>query len=371
MALLWFDGFESYSSAQAADYLTQLLHNSLLGGEASVGGSAVIGSAYGRNGNGYRMDGHEASVNFDFANNYTSFIYGIAVKQGIVGTPAYHATGPFLTFYDGTTVQLRFHAVGTEIHVYNGAGAKLGETSGAGIIYNTWRYLEFKVTIDNSAGVVIIRSNENVVLNLSSQDTQYSGNAYFNILKRTGFYSNIWGFFDDEYMLDLTGGAPHNDFLGDIRVDALRPNGAGTYTDFTPSAGSNYQNVDEIYPDDDTTYNDGSNVADQDSYALGDLPSPAGTTIYGVKSQITVRKTDAGARQCKLLTRAGTTDDLGDAIALSDTFTTHTKIFEDNPDDSADWEDADVNGMEVGVEITSVSSSSSLSSSSSSSSSSA
>lgn len=351
MALLWFDGYESYTSSPDADYLTQLLHNDLLNGGASVGGVDIISSSYGRNGNGYKQDGHGVYINFDFASNYTSFIYGIAVKTVLTTTPTYNASYPFLTFYDGTDIQLRFHAVGTEIHVYNGAGSKLGETSGAGIIYDTWRYLEFKVTIDNSAGVVIIRSNGNVVLNLSSQDTQYSGNAYFNILKRTGFYQNIWTCFDDEYMCDLTG-TKCNDFLGDIRVDALRPNGAGTYTDFTPSAGSNYENVDEDYPDDDTTYNDGSDVADQDSYALGALPSPAGTIIYGVKSQITVRKTDAGARECKLLTRAGTTDDLSDTIVLSDSFTTHTKIFELNPDDSADWEDADVNGMEVGVEIT-------------------
>ena len=45
MALLWFDGFESYNDTPAADYLTQLLHNSLLGSAASVGGNALISLA--------------------------------------------------------------------------------------------------------------------------------------------------------------------------------------------------------------------------------------------------------------------------------------------------------------------------------------
>ena len=85
---------------------------------------------------------------------------------------------------------------------------------------------------------------------------------------------------------------------------------------------------------------------------MGALPAPSGTTIHGFKSQITVRKTDAGARKCKLLTRAGTTDQLGSEIALSDTYLTHTEIYEDNPDDAAAWEDADINAVEVGVEIT-------------------
>ena len=84
------------------------------------------------------------------------------------------------------------------------------------------------------------------------------------------------------------------------------------------------------------------------------MPSPQTVqTIHGFKSQITVRKTDAGSKQCKILTRSGTTETLGSAITLSDTYKTYTEIYEENPDDSAAWEDADINAVEVGVQITS------------------
>ena len=344
MGLLWFDGFGSYNNSADINVVANPLFST-----TGDWNSVISGRRGGRG-----LWGHHSHFQtYTFVNNYASILTGIAIRQGNVGTPSYHADLPLLGFYDGSTLQIGVYVVGTELHVYNGSGVKLGETSGANIAYNVWRYVEAKVVINNSTGIVVIRVDENVLLNLSSQDTQNSANAYLNKITLRGIYSSLAITLTDLYFCDLTGDAPHNDFLGDIRIDILRPNAAGTYTDFTPSAGSNHENVDETYgPDDDVTYNDGANIGDQDSYQMPDLPSPAGTTIYGVKTQGTVRKTDAGAMKCKLLTRAGTTDDLGEEIALSDSYTTHAEILEDNPDDSAAWEDADVNSMEPGVEIT-------------------
>lgn len=347
MTLLWFDGFEGY--ANDTDMISAMDSSSIF---SLITTASLTHGNYGRRSSrGLRLPTQDNYLKAVLNDNYVSAAFGFSIYNDTPTVPSYNTTFPFFELLDGTTRQLAFFLVGSEIHVYNGAGAKLGETSGFGFSVQTERFFEVKVTIDNSAGVVTIKSSGSEVLSLTSQDTQQSVNAYFNVYSLRGGNSGCALRVDDFYFCDLTG-TKNNDFLGDIRVDVLRPNGAGTYTDFTPSAGSNYQNVDETYPDDDTTYNDGASVGNQDSYALGDLSSPTGTTIHGVKSQITVRKTDAGTMQAKLLTRAGTTDDLGDAITLSDSFTTHIKIFEDNPDDSADWEDADINGMEVGVEVT-------------------
>ena len=352
MALLWFDGFESYGDTLSD--LANAYRNSPVFADVYVspGDTAIDATGGRRSSRGLRINKSDSNINLELASSYTSMVIGYSLYQQQNQTVAYFATEPFLKILDGTTIHLRFHLLDGEILVYNGAGTLLGTSVGFGMVYDVSRYFEVKFTIDNSAGSVVIRSNEVEILSLSSVDTQNSANANFNHIFIGGLYNDVDVIYDDFYICDLTGGAPCNDFLGDVRVDVLRPNGAGTYTDFAPSAGSNYQNVDEDYSDDDSTYNDGASVADQDSYALGDLPAPSGTTIYGVKSQITVRKTDAGAMEAKLLTRVGTTDDLGDAITLGDTFSTHPKIFVENPDDSAAWEDADVNGMEVGVEIT-------------------
>ena len=280
-------------------------------------------------------------------------IIGHAIYKNNPDTPNYENAKPWIGFYDGITQHVGIHCSGVDIIAYRNT-TYLGTSSGSGWTFGNyvWYYVEVKVTIDDSVGVIQVKVNGNNVINLTNQDTRNGANAVINKIRFAAPGNNQAYWHDDLYILDTTG-TKNNDFLGDIRVDVLRPDGAGTYTDFTPSTGSNYENVDESPgPDDDTTYNEATNIGDQDSYNLDALPSPSGTTIHGVKSQITARKTDAGTREIKVLTRSGTTDDLGNAISLSDTYTTPCKVLEDNPDDSLAWEDADVNALEVGVEIT-------------------
>ena len=60
---------------------------------------------------------------------------------------------------------------------------------------------------------------------------------------------------DDLYVLDGTASTPaNNDFLGDVRVEGLDPNAAGSNAAWTPSAGANYACVNETPPTDDTSY---------------------------------------------------------------------------------------------------------------------
>lgn len=347
MALLWFDGFESYGDW--ADMALTGKYSSGLG---------IYSNAAGRNGRCVLSQIGRFFV--AIPENPQTIIFGDAIYLGnfdipVSGATWYRQLFGFQPWYSTTAYNLTFRVnASRNIEVRQGlSGTLIGTTSGVTLLGQVWYYIQIKATISDTVGQVTIRINGVEVLNTSAdKDTCHNGTYAYTRCVQIGHCYAIDTYHDDLYICDDTGDAPYNDFLGDIRIDPLRPNAAGTYTDFTPSAGDNDENVDETYPDDDSTYNDGTNVADQDSYALESLPSPASTTIYGVKSQITVRKTDAGAKECKLLTRVGTTDDLGDTINLSDTFTTHYKIFEDNPDDSAAFEDADVNGMEVGVEIT-------------------
>ena len=127
--------------------------------------------------------------------------------------------------------------------------------------------------------------------------------------------------------------------------------GAGSNTGFAPSAGSNFENVDETPgPDDDGTYNDGDALNEKDSYAMDDLS--AGGTIYALKHQMTVKKTDAGTVGVKPLIRVGGSDYVGSEVMLTTDYTTETQIWEDNPDDSNPFEEADVNAIEAGMQIT-------------------
>jgi len=346
MALLWFDGFESYTNSADMLAMSNILTASLYGVSASYGRRSSVGV--------YLHNAEPLSINIP--EQPSTIVVGFAFYINGTTPPSYSAAGPLVAFMDqyaGGVNHLKFFVKpDRNIEVRNGANAILATSSGILAEGLTWCYIEIKAVISDTVGQITINMNGTEVLSTTSDlDTLNGSNAYVGVVQLRNVV-NFATWYDDLYILDNTGDAPHNDFLGDIRVDVVRPDGAGTHTDFTPSAGANYQNVDETYPDDNSTYNDGDTVGYQDSYNMGALPAPSGTTIYGFKSQITVRKTDAGARKCKLLTIAGTTEDLGSEISLSDTFTTHTKVFEHNPDDSADWEDADINAVQVGVEVT-------------------
>jgi len=346
MTLLWFDGFETYYGPDDFNSLSNILSTTV-----------SFSTSYGRRGSrGLYAQAANNNFRVGLPSHPTTIVLGYAFFINNNNLPSYNASYPFITLYDAFpsgNIHLKFHINSSRlIEVRDSSGALIGTTSGHSIEGKIWHYIEIKATISDTVGQITIKVAEIERLSTSAdKDTCNGSNAYVGCAKINPTY-NLNHYIDDLYICD-TAGSKNNDFLGDIRVDPLRPNGAGTHTDFNPSTGSNYENVDGIYPDDDSTYNDSQDVAagEQDSYAMESL-DVLGLTIHGVKDQITVRKTDSGSREVKILTRQGASDYLGDTIILADSFTTHTRIMENNPDDSAAFVEADITSGEVGVEVT-------------------
>jgi hypothetical protein len=232
------------------------------------------------------------------------------------------------------------------------AGTTLG-TATAAITDGTWMYVEFKTTIHDTTGTFIVKVNGVEVLNLSSQDTRNGGTGYVDQValgNPNGNNSNHTIDFDDWYVLDDTGSAPNNDFLGDVRVAALLPNGAGNSTQMTASAGSNYQTVDENTPNGDTDYVSETTVGEKDTYTMTNLPTNA-DAVYGVKEAVYARKDDAGAVTLRQVIRTGGTDYEGGDIALLDSYKFFQAIREQNPNTTAAWTQSDIDGIEAGQKL--------------------
>ena len=92
-------------------------------------------------------------------------------------------------------------------------------------------------------------------------------------------------------MLDGSGPAPFNDFLGDVRVDARYPTAEGANSAWTPLSGTdNALMVDDPGPpytpgggpDDDTTYNSTLTVGAVDTHVIQDAPV-TGAVFYGAQ----------------------------------------------------------------------------------------
>lgn len=357
MALLYFDGLKTYGGyadanrVDAGPFLSSIYcstGNISFSERADRFGQQSYQCAIGVSSRAFqwRFEGNEK----------TTLICGIAFEPNEATLPSYTANEGYNGFYDSIAGdwQLKFHFVGSEIQARRGDGTLLGTTSGAGIAQHVWKYVEYKVTIDNSAGAIEVKIDGVTVLNLSGIDTQNTANNTADHFSIKCGYNDRGFYFQDCYICDDSG-ASCNDFLGDVRAVPCFVHHAGEYAQLTPSAGDNYQNVDEQPgPDEDTSYNYGSTANLKDAYGLENLPGPAANaTILGIKTQITARGT-SGTPTIKTLTRAGTTDELGSEKTLSTSYQTYGEILTENPDDAAAWEKADINALEAGAQIASI-----------------
>lgn len=257
-----------------------------------------------------------------------------------------------LDLLDGSTVQIsvRINGLGG-ISVYRNT-TLLAASGPVTLPTGAWNHLEVKAKIDNSTGTYEVRLNGVNILSAASQDTQQSTNAYVN---KVGIFGSValagadGGLADDIVIMDDTGSV-NNDFLGDCRIYTLRPTGAGSATDWTPSAGANWQCVDDAQANSDTDYVSSSTVSAQDLYAMGDL-SVTPAQIRAVQTVCIARKTDAGAISAKVLTKSGSTTDAGSDVALLTSYAPFSVINETDPDTSAAWDVSGVNALEAGMEV--------------------
>ena len=289
----------------------------------------------------------------------TTFVIGAAVYNG--GPDIYGIGSAYFTLknVEGLElVRLDMSGDGT-IKLYIG-GVLVNETPADYIDILTWFHAELKVVIHPTTGSYELRTNEVLTFSDSGIDTEaYSGEGVEEVI-----LGNLGsGGFDDFFFLDGNASDdpsyPNNDFLGDCRIDCIYPDSPGTYTQFTPSAGANWENVDDpdSIPlggdiDDDATYNESSNVGNKDSYNL-DSVIALGTPIYAAAQNSCVRKTDAGRRYIKQLVRSGGVDYLRDVeYHLTDFYKVTQRPLDVDPNTNVAWTEGGLNSVESGIEIT-------------------
>ncbi len=161
-------------------------------------------------------------------------------------------------------------------------------TSAPGLIStNTFVYIETKVSAFAAGATVTVRVNGQVVLTVTG-NTDPDGTGTYNTFYVSGIGGGPTSAVDDLYLLNLLDstipGSPNNDFLGAVRIYAQPPIADATPLQWTPNAGlTNYTQVDEIPPDDGTTYVESSNVGDVDQYVYGTAGITPPVQVFGVQ----------------------------------------------------------------------------------------
>lgn len=338
MALLFFDGFETYATADITKDWT------------STSGPVAINATGGRRGGGAMYAPNLSTfgwVSKALPGNYSTLIVGFAFNPNTI--PA--LSSYIVRLMDSGTQQLELAVNPTGNVVVSRNGTILGVSTA--VIAAAEQYLELKATIHDTTGSYEVRLNGVNILSGSNVDTKNTANATVNqvvlgVSGNTGVSSTYK--YDDFYVLDTAGPAPNNDFLGDVRIDAVYPTADGNYTAWTPSTGSShYALVDETTPN-TADYNSSNTIGQKDSYVMGDPPSLTSQIIYGVRVKVAALKDDAGSRSMKVGIRSGTTDSLSAAQALSTSQIYYSNIHEVDPNTGTAWTPAAVNAMEVVIE---------------------
>lgn len=342
MALLFFDGFETYATADITKDWN------------STTGTVAINSAAGRRGGGALLAPNSsqtaAYVAKTLPGNYATLICGFSFKFNAM--PTIGGVNIFSLRDAGQTqIIIVLNTDGT-LSISRGGITTLGTTTYT-LTTNTEYYIEFKATIHDTTGSFELRIDGVNQLSATNQDTKNTANAHANqLLLGATNNPNVMGSiytYDDLYVLDTTGSAPTNDFLGDCRVDAVLANADGNYTQWTPSTGTDhYALVDDITPN-TTDYNSSSTVGQKDSYAMTN-PTLNSSTIYGVRAKVAAHKDDAGTKSIKVGVRSGTSDSLSSGQSLATSQLYYSNIHTTDPNTGAAWTQSGLDNMEVVVE---------------------
>lgn len=339
MALRFIDGFEHYSIPSQIP----LKYTSYNDSGGSSGITTMTGRRSGSTALLFRTSADFIGLTFDPQSTwYMGFgLYMLSTE-----------TAELLRFSDEAGTIQGAVSIGNDgtIRVYRGSvsSGTLLATSSNALPILTWNFIEVKYTIADSGGNWEVRINESTWINFTG-DTKQSTSL------STAVRLQVWGrssdnAIDDLYVCDSVGSI-NNTFLGDVRVDTVRPIGVGNYSEFSKQgSASNWDNLDDTTLDSDSTYNYSNTVGHRDTLDCGNLPAITGT-IFGVQVNMAARKDDAGGRTLRSLTRLSSTDYEGDSQNVSTDYRVYRQIIEQNPNTTAAWTETEINGAEFGYKV--------------------
>jgi len=324
-------------------------------GEVALRFSSVSGTpptvevGGGRNtSNGLKM---EASTTF-FAKTVTGkdeYTAGIAFRLQTLTTPV-----TILDFNEGATNHIKIKVLANgAIEVLRDA-ASLDISVPGLVLPGAYSYMEVRVVIDDAAGIVTVHLDEIEITALTVQDTQNGGTGVIDSIQCNGTSDVI--FFDDFYITDNVGAAPQNGFLGNMHITTAVAISDSTPLDITiiePTAPTtHFDKVNQIPADGDTSFLASKTPGDQDMFNFSPLPILSGNgDVFGIQVNVFAKKDNEGPRQVKPIIDPGVAISVGAALELTTVYRFGISMFQQNPDTSLDWTEAEVDSSKVGFEV--------------------
>jgi hypothetical protein len=240
----------------------------------------------------------------------------------------------------------------TGLYFRDAVGDAVGMTR-ANLTYGEYHYVEAKIFSDATSGTVEIRVNGCPILNLASVNTLNTGGAITNVM--VGYSQDIFHKADtnlDDYYVCDGSGSTNNDFLGDVTVRTLYPDGDNT-TQFSTTGNGGYSthyeqvNYGDALPASDWV--EDASTGNRDIYTMDDSTDNF-ATVFGVVGWVYARY-DTGASTYHIVCDSnGTESESGDIVASS-VYRHDSFILENDPDIASAWTDATINAVKFGFEV--------------------
>lgn len=334
MARIWTEGFEM---GDAVGYLML--------GSASIDGAVRRSGVY-----SLKCTRSSSSLKITLPSTYSEVYLRFAVKVGVEGIG-----GRYVSLRssgnDVGKINLSENAVASI--TVNGS-TQYGTTV---LLSNVWYLLEFHLKIANTGGIAELKVDGNAVEATISGDTQGSYSTLNEIFffGTTSASDNSYIHYDDVALNDTSGGVDDS-WCEDGHIVVLNPNANGDSSQWTGSDGNstdNYALVDEVPSNGDTDYVQDSTSGNKDLYNLASIAAfVAGQSVLRVWAEARARKTDTDAATLLLGVKSGSTEDWDTGTVLTESYTRiRGEDHVVNPDDSAAWEEADLNALQVGIKV--------------------
>lgn len=203
-------------------------------------------------------------------------------------------------------------------------------------VLNTWRYLEINI---DAAGTTTFRI-----------DGQAFGS--FPAVSLAGDKVNVsWGFTGTFTVTRIDDWYIKNDAttLGDSVVFTRYPVSNDAPLQWTPSAGTNFQMVDDITPDGDATYNVAGSAGLEDWYNASDALPGLPAQIHAVSTRMFARKDDAAVRQVQARVRSGASVVNGATLTLNTSYLGIDSIHAVDPATGLPWTQTAAQNADIGL----------------------
>ena len=235
------------------------------------------------------------------------------------------------------------------------SGSNTYASSAGSIPQQSWQRLQILITLsDSGAGVVTV--------NLGTPGTQILHATSATTAVTTAGVGSYFlqGFgngpvrFADMLVMDTTTAVNNAFFTTDPVAVPHMPSANGRVNNFGvfPGSDQNWQAVDEIPPDGDTSFVFSSNIGDIDAYQQPSFTGSA--TIYAVNALAYARIDSAGgSRTLAVGVGNGSTETFGTGMVFASTSYLYAETpLNENPETSAPWAAADFSTLQVAIKVT-------------------